>query len=555
MLPKVADRPDSLHTPHSLHTEDARDAQDCPIGFLWYSCQVNTFEGCCSIDPCFVGITCPLINQPLRPATTSPSSSTSSTSFTTVSSATPPSNTISPEVMASSMSSWSAIPSTSTQTVIVSVGPPLGTSMNSMTSAASLTAPSASPSQSALITTLATSQTITVVVPQSSNSAQSSIPSASTSINNGISTNSQSFPIGLIAGIVTGFSILMLVMGLMFAILWRNKKIKFIGDSEATRMRGQRSAVRAYYMPPPPHKKIESAETTPVRAKFPPEVMTPRRNSGGGGGDVNKPWPPMPPAAPAAPAEGAMRTSASPFRAGYSVGGMYTQTHSMTASLNIVPCPLLLNFSFTGRIIKYPDPLRANGLVSPGIETHTAVPFTPSKAAVLQHQQPSSSPSPREGPSHLSTQEEVSPSSTDSGNGPTAAAAALKDGSSTPSREQTISHHRQRDSGLTRADSTAQSHFSLRPPPRRRPQSSSSETATSTDEGRLSRTPGLRLSGVSQGTVRPADDGAEGQKESVEDECEAEPTPHRATWYGEGKGRDWSSSATPPRSGWRRYSQ
>lgn len=41
----------------------------------------------------------------------------------------------------------------------------------------------------------------------------------------GNNNNGQSYPLGLILGIVTGFSILVLVMGIMFLILWRSKSL------------------------------------------------------------------------------------------------------------------------------------------------------------------------------------------------------------------------------------------------------------------------------------------------------------------------------------------
>lgn len=209
----------------------------------------------------------------------------------------------------------------------------------------------------------------------------------------------------------------------------------------------------------------------------------------------------------------------------------------------------------TGRSIDHPDPLRANRVNTPVTETRSVVPFTPTRAALLlQHGEPLPSQSPREGPVRFSPQRDISPpSSESSGDGPS----ALKDSAtSNPDRDQDTTRSRQRDSELTRADSTAHSHFALSPPPKRRPPSSSSEATKSTGEGRVSRTPGLRLSGVSQGAGGPADEGGDGQREESVEESEAVPMVQRATWNGESKDRGRGGSPMAQQeSRRRRFSQ
>lgn len=109
--------------------------------------------------------------------------------------------------------------------------------------------------------------------------------------------------------------------------------------------------------------------------------------------------------------------------------------------------------------------------------------------------------------------------------------------------EQSLRRHFRRFSGLIRSDSTKAAH-ALSPPPRR-PKTGDSEAASSTGEAKLSRQPGLRLSGVDQGTS------GEGQRESMSrDEKD-----HRATWYVDGKVRAGADSVTSPTSPSRRYSK
>lgn len=189
--------------------------------------------------------------------------------------------------------------------------------------------------------------------------------------------------------------------------------------------------------------------------------------------------------------------------------------------------------------MNYPDPLRADGLVQPSTGAR-AVHFTPVKAILIHNRQPSSS-------SHHSSREDlrdasISPSSTIPGS--IAATASIRSSTmTTTDYEQTLRRHFRRFSGLIRSDSTTAAH-ALSPPPRR-PKTGDSEAASSTGEGKLSRQPGLRLSGVDQDTS------GEGQRDSVS----GDETEQRATWYGGGKVRAGGDSVTSPTSGSRRYSK
>ncbi|KAJ4396892.1 hypothetical protein N0V93_001114 [Gnomoniopsis smithogilvyi] len=445
-------------------------------------------------------------------------------------------------------------------TVISSVGPPLS---------AGLTFASPDPEQTSFITTLPTVATTTFGVPQPSDGATSSFSSAMPS-NNSINANSgnsnsnsnnnnQSYPIGLIAGIITGFSILMLVMGVLFVVLWRHKRvIKADSDNEALHMRGPRSAVPFYYMPPAPdfqqqqqrqeqqqqqqHKAIESGASTPVRSsRFAPEpeVMTPpppclASDSPRRSGDLNKPWPPTP-----RDLQGVEHTSPWPLRDSYSIGAVHSGTTTDSA-----PPPI----AYPGRAINHPDPLRADGLV-PVPTGVRAAHFTPSNTALLQQQQQQLffSQSPRNSLRNSTTHKDLLPTNTI----PDSGLVASNHITSTADYEQTLRRNLKRFSDLTRADSTS---YALSPPPRR-PKTSDSEANKSTTEGKLSRTPGLRLSGVSQGTAGPKGDGAgEGDRQSV-NEAETDQTLQRKTWYGGGKIHGRGDSATPRRSGTRRFSQ
>lgn len=62
-------------------------------------------------------------------------------------------------------------------------------------------------------------------LPPTTNSVPTSVVTVevSSSGDDNNNNNGQSYPLGLILGIVTGFSILILVMGIMFLILWRNR--------------------------------------------------------------------------------------------------------------------------------------------------------------------------------------------------------------------------------------------------------------------------------------------------------------------------------------------
>lgn len=466
-----------MPAPFRPQTPD-EDVGDCPSGFRFHSCVLNAFKGCCSIDPCARGSTCPDNNQPQGSSTTS---------------STPPSNTASSGTMASPNS----IVPTPGPTIISSAGPALG---NGQAGVATASLP---PSQSSFITNLPTSPTTTFGVRPSSTAASSSLapsslvpspsPSPVTSTNanngNGNSDNSQSYPIGLIAGVVTGFSILMLVMGVLFVVLWRNKRNKGSRDSEASQMRGPRAAIPFYYVPPPTQderqqqKGTESGASTPVRsARFPPEVdvMTPpppmRMASSRRSRIFNKAWP-----APPRDSQGSMQTPAPPSQP--------ADEDTSNPSL-----------AFPGRAMNYPDPLRADGLVQPPTGAR-AVHLTPVKANLVHNHTPSSSSqhfSPRgDGEDHpRRNSTAISPSSTIPGSITTTTAASIRSTITTADYEQSLRRHFQRFSGLVRSDSTAA--HALSPPPRR-PKTGDSEAEGSMSEGKLSQQPGLRLSGVDQG--------------------------------------------------------
>lgn len=505
----------------------SRDVGDCPSGFRFHSCVLNAFRGCCSIDPCARGFTCPDSNQPQSSSTTSPTS---------------PSSTASSETMASPDS----ISPTPGPTIISSVGPALGNGQ------AGLATASFPLTQSSFITNLPTSPTTTFGVRPSSTAASSSLapsslapspsPITSTNANNGNgSSDSQSYPIGLIAGVVTGFSILMLVMGVLFVVLWRNKRSKGSRDSEASQMRGPRAAIPFYYVPPPTqderqqqqqNKGTESGASTPVRsARFPPEleVMTPpprmekpspRRSRI----LFNKAWP----AAPRS-AQGLPQTPASSQPA--------PQEDASTPSL-----------AFPGHAMNHPDPLRADGLVSPPTGAR-AVHFTPVKANLVHNHPPSSSSSSHSSPAGGVEDQQprrdstgISPSSSSTIPGSIATAASNRNIITTADYEQTLRRHLQRYSGLTRSDSTAA--HALSPPPRR-PKTGDSEAEGAMSEGKLDGQPGLRLSGVDQGPS------GEGPRESLS----GDETDPRATWHGHGEARAGNDNVTTPMPESRRYSK
>ncbi|KAJ4405056.1 hypothetical protein N0V82_010377 [Gnomoniopsis sp. IMI 355080] len=422
------------------------------------------------------------------------------------------------------------IPSTPTPTVVTSVGPPLSTGI-------------VTTSTNSFITTLPTVITTTFGISQPSNSATSplspAIPSSSgigansDDGNSNNNNNNQSYPIGLIAGIVTGFAILMLVMGVLFIVLWRHKKTKVISDSEAFAMRGPRSAVPFYYVPPAPahhhyqHKPIESEASSPVRsARFAPEpevVMTPppppphrAPDSPRRSGDLNKPWPPT----PRAMDDDVASDPPYPFPLTPSSRGVKSATTP----------PAAPPMAYPGRASNLPDPLRADGRV-PVPTGSRAVRFTPSSEALFQPQQSFVSHSPRD--SHRSS---YTPTIPDSG------PAAFQHITSTADYERAVRRNIKSFSELTRTDST--SHALSAPP--RRPKTSDSEASESTGEGKISRTPGLRLSGVSrQGTVGP---GGQDKRKSI-DVVEAAQKTQRITSYGEGRSHDSGASTTPSRSG------
>lgn len=339
----------------------------------------------------------------------------------------------------------------------------------------------------------------------------------------------------------------MLVMGVLFVILWRHKRTKVISDSEASQMRGPRSAVPLYYRPPASAsasalaqqqlKAIESGASTPVRsARFAPELemmtqppqrmapSSPRRS-----GDLNKPWPPT----PGNLEDGMARTSPRRLRQNDFIGGVDS---------GLATPPALPAMDYPGRANNLPDPLRADGLV-PTATGLRAVHFTPSDTSLPQHQQTFVSQSPRSNVRKSYTHKDISPAFTI----PDSRAAASRHITSNAEYEQTVERHLKRFSELTRANSTS---HALSPPPRR-PKTSDSEATESMGEGKLSRKPGLRLSGLSQGTVEAND---EGKKESV-DEAEVDQMLHRTTWYGEANSRGRAHNATSPRSGRRRFSQ
>lgn len=320
----------------------------------------------------------------------------------------------------------------------------------------------------------------------------------------------------------------MLVMGVLFVVLWRNKRTKVTSDTEAAQMRG-RNAIPFYYVPPPTQdekqqqqqqKGIDSGASTPVRStRFASEVevMTPPSRRGVSSprriGDPNKPSP------------SAQRDAQSSV-----------QTPPSSQPLNgDISTPLL---AFPGRPMDYPDPLRADGLAQPPTGAR-AVHFTPVKANLIHNRPPSSSRSSSKGDFRDSN---ISPSSTIPGS--IAATASIRSSiTTTVDYEQTLRRHFRRFSGLIRSDSTTAAH-ALSPPPRR-PKTGDSEAASSMGEGKLSRQPGLRLSGIDQGTS------GEGQRESMS----GDETDQRATWYGDGKVRAGADNVTSPTSENRRYSK
>lgn len=364
-----------------------QSTEDCPGGFLWYSCSTNIFTGCCSINPCAEGVTCPDINTTptLTPALAATPSATNS-----------PNTTSSIPIMSSEV----------TPTVVISVGVPLSTSPPSTAPASSGHASSSrssdisshhAPSETTFTvylsktpdggTALASVPLPTALSPLST---QSATPAAAINGNNSINNNS--YPMGLITAIVTGFSILILVMGIMFCVLWRHKRIKVVGDDEVAEIRSRRGGMRAYYMPRPPNnpeaQKMlggggcggggdpDESPTKSVRGSAPPEVVTPRRVAAGslatstpGSSSVvtNRAWPPV----SLATVYGA---SESPFRQeGYVNGGEFFGLGGTYLSYSfpfphfawnlpphsIPPRSLRLN-THTAHAIDHPDPLRAN---------------------------------------------------------------------------------------------------------------------------------------------------------------------------------------------------
>lgn len=274
----------------------------CPAGYLWYSCANNNFEGCCSQDPCSLKTACPVDSRPMNATsslpeitpTTAHTSSTFSSAETT--SATSP---LAGSTNTEATSHVSSAPIVSIPTTTATV----------ITASALSSSPTFPWSTTTTLITIPPSSVTVVVVPPSSSgnvtiatlTVPPGIPSSSTTQFSAAATASAAthhsanqVPASVVIGLSAGIVVLIVTMGVIICVLWRNRKIKVVGEGEAIEMRRGRFAhMRPYYLAQPgptpqPRPQVQkpaepaSSVTTPVRARIPgssfPDVMTPFRD-------------------------------------------------------------------------------------------------------------------------------------------------------------------------------------------------------------------------------------------------------------------------------------
>lgn len=241
----------------SLHHRSVFAEDECPVGYLWYSCATNSFVGCCSFDPCGLGApSCPIANQPVGEA-----SSTRALAGTTSAITTPLGI-----VTFTATASLDLLPSSSATSVITTVATPRTTPVFTISSFFLSTKSAFVPihrSSSKLLTVVKPpSPTASVgmisasTIEPSASSLPPLHPSSSSSAIVSVGTNKGTpFPTALVVGIAAGLFFLAAATLVLFCILWRTKRTRPLGcDDEAVELRASSPA------PLPPSFWIQSHE-------------------------------------------------------------------------------------------------------------------------------------------------------------------------------------------------------------------------------------------------------------------------------------------------------
>lgn len=609
-------RDEASTRPHDQVADGVVDqvVQACPTGYLWYSCATNNFIGCCSINPCGLGASCPADSQLPMSSTLSTPNSTETTlsaviSPVVVSSTAITSSAVTPTSKAESTPSQIILSATTFPLIKSSGVASLGMTFVTSASTTSTTTTSAITSalesistQSPFLTTLSASETITVFVPLSSDGsptgsirtvvsttvpspppAQSTSPTSAAIVNIG-TNDGQTFPISMVVGVVTGFSILILVMGVMFCLLWRNRRIRVVDDDEAMELQQRRLALRPWYLPPQqvPNKPEEepSVVGTPVGAGGFPELDVPfrdrypempRRSTFP---DINKPCPPVPLSSSrpssSGPTPGALGRTRGIFMMGGESRSRITQPPlSLSLSPTSTSSTHGKNYLLTpppGRIDDYSDPFRNSvaNTSTPHRQSLRAVPYSPSKAALSSSPRAAAGAAlspPLQGDCSFRSSASGGAMLRHSPSGSVSALESIGGGYGYGGGGGGSNHSHDRDSELTseltsmappragyaELDCSQSHYYELTPPPRRRPRSEGSE-AKSAGEGRIiSRHSGLRLSGVSQGLVEERSDG--------KDADTTPPTEGPSSYRQGGVGEQGEAGAVPSSSGQRRLTR
>ncbi|KUI54090.1 hypothetical protein VP1G_01403 [Cytospora mali] len=156
---------------------------ECPTGYEFYTCAVSNFKGCCSIEPCELLGGCPINDQP---------------GFASA-----------PEPMISSIIS-SAVPQSTSQSL-----------SSSETTTAVIVSETVTPAPTTAAAAADTTSTPRSP-PYSTSSSSSPVPY--------VSTPPKFNHAGLIAGLVVGFSVVLIITAIILYKLRHHRQIKKVGD-------------------------------------------------------------------------------------------------------------------------------------------------------------------------------------------------------------------------------------------------------------------------------------------------------------------------------------